>query len=405
MSSRGSEMPPGGARRSLETVAVHGPAGGSEGGFEGAVATPIFQTSTYRTDLTELDASYDAVRYSRLSNGPSHLVLQKKLAAVMGTDAALVCASGMAAIAGTLLATVEAGERIFFQRGLYGGTQMLAAHDLPRFGIACDLAPNDDVATWAAAILPGTKVIYVEAIANPLTQVIDLPAVVALAREVGALAVIDATFASPVNLRPAELGFDLEVHSATKYLNGHSDVLAGVVAGRAGLVARVLTMQNHLGGALDPHACFLLERGLKTLPLRVRQQNANALALGRWLAAHPAVTRVHYPGLDEGRVPASLRGCFAGYGGVLSFEVAPSLAEHLLARLRLALNAPSLGGPETLVTRPATTSHVGLSPGERARLGIHDGVVRVACGLEAADDLIADFAQALDALDGIRSVG
>lgn len=381
--------------RALETMAVHGPhAPDFARDFAGAVATPIFQTSTYLTG-DGLDSSYDAVRYSRLSNGPSHLVLQRKLAAIMGTEAALVCASGMAAISGALLTLLGPGERILFQRGLYGGTQMLAAHDLPRFGIACDLAPNDDVATWAEALMPGTKLLYVEAIANPLTQVIDLPAVVALAREIGAYAVIDATFASPVNLRPAELGFDLEVHSATKYLNGHSDVIAGVVAGRAELVQRVLTTQNHLGGALDPHACFLLERGLKTLPLRVRQQNANALALGRWLAAHPSVTRVHYPGLDLARVPPSLRARFAGYGGVLAFEVEPELAERLLGRLRLALHAPSLGGPETLVTRPAMTSHVGLSPTERARLGIHDGVVRVACGIEAADDLIADFAQAL----------
>jgi len=378
-------------RLQLETLAVHG----AHADIEGAVATPIFQTSTYRTH-DRRDLSYDAVRYSRLSNGPNHLILQGRLALLTGTEATLVCASGMAAISASLITLVAPGERIFFQRGLYGGTQMLAAQDLPRFGIGCDIAQSDDVATWRAVIQPGTRVIYVEAMANPLVTIIDLAAVVALAREIGALAVIDATFASPINLRPATLGFDLEVHSATKYLNGHSDVIAGVVAGRGELVKRILTTQNHLGGCLDPHACFLLERGLKTLPLRVRQQNANALALATFLAAHPAVTRVHYPGLNPARfVPAAVRDAFHGYGGVLSFEVSAALAAQLLGRLELAVHAPSLGGPETLVTRPATTSHLGLSVAERAAIGIHDGVVRVACGIEAAADIIADFAQAL----------
>lgn len=375
----------------IETLVVHG--GRAE--IEGAVSTPIFQTSTYLSEATPAPG-YDAVRYTRLSNGPGHLVLHRRLALVCGTEAALVCASGMAATSATLLSLVSAGERVFFQRGLYGGTQMLARADLPRLGIGVDLAPSDDVATWREAIRPGTRVIYVEAITNPLVRVIDLAAVVALAREVGALAIIDATFASPINLRPAALGFDLEVHSATKYLNGHTDVIAGVVAGRAALVEVVQRAQNHLGGSLDPHACFLLERGMKTLPLRVRQQNANALALARFLSTHPAVTRVHQPALDPERfVPAGVRAAFSGYGGVLSFEVEPALAEHMLPRLEIARHAPSLGGTETLVTRPAVTSHAGLTPAEREGLGIHDGVVRVACGIEAAEDLIADFALAL----------
>lgn len=376
-----------------ETLAVHGAR--PEPGIEGAVATPIFQSSTYVTG-PDRDASYDAVRYSRLSNGPNQLVLQRRLALLTGAERAIVCASGMGAISATLLTLVAPGERIFFQRVLYGGTRTLASGELPRLGIGCDVAPDDDVSSWRDAIQPGTKVIYVEAIANPLVTVIDLPAVVALAKEVGACTVIDATFASPVNLEPIALGFDVEVHSATKYLNGHSDVIAGVVAGRDELVSRILSLQNHLGASLDPHACFLLERGLKTLPLRVRQQNANALALARHLVQHPAVSRVHYPGLDPERlVPAAVRGAFSGYGGVLAFEVTPERAERFVTSVSLALHAPSLGGPETLVTRPATTSHLGMSPEARAALGIHDGLVRVACGIEAADDLIADFDRAL----------
>lgn len=378
----------------LATLAVHGGLGHTSS-FHGAVTTPVFQTSTYR-HAPDADGCYDAVRYSRLSNGPNHVVLHDKLALMTGHEAALVCASGMAAIAGTLLGLVRPGERIFFQRGLYGGTQLLHDQDLPRLGIACDLATTDDVARWRDAILPGTRAIYVEAIANPLTTVIDLAAVVALAHEIGALAIIDATFASPVNLRPAELGFDVEVHSATKYLNGHSDVIAGVVAGHEPLVRKVRVTQNHLGGSLDPHACFLLERGLKTLTLRVHQQNATALGLARFLAAHPHVHAVHYPGLDpEGRVPSSVRERFHGFGGVLSFTTEPRRAQALLTRLALATPAPSLGGPETLVTIPATTSHSGVPREARLAMGIEDGLVRVACGLEALDDIIADFAQAL----------
>jgi cystathionine beta-lyase/cystathionine gamma-synthase len=396
MSSQADEDEAGGraaARARVETLVVHG--GRPEPAIEGAIATPIFQTSTYASGEAR-DASYDAVRYSRLSNGPSHLVLHRRLAALMGAEAAVVCASGMAAISATLLALARSGERIFFQRGLYGGTQVLARRDLPRLGIRCDVAESDDVAQWRAAIRDGTRVIYCEAIANPLGTVIDLAAVVALAKEIGALAVIDATFASPVNLAPLALGFDIELHSATKYLNGHSDVIAGVVAGREALVRSILSLQNHLGGSLDPHACFLLERGLKTLPLRVRQQNANALALARYLSGHEAVSRVHYPGLDPERlVPASVRQAFKGYGGVLAFEVEPARAERFVKQVKVALHAPSLGGPETLVTRPGTTSHVGLGAVERAALGIHDGLVRVACGIEHIDDLIADFAQGL----------
>lgn len=383
-------------RHALETLAVH--AGRIQPSIAGALATPIFQTSTFGHSG---DGDYDEVRYTRLSNGPNQLALGRKLAALTGAEAAVATASGMAAITTTLLAHVKAGERVLFQSGLYGGTHMLATEDLPRMGIAADFAPGDDPARWREAVRPNTKVIYVEAISNPLVKVLDLHAVVRLAREVGALTVIDATFASPVNLRPMELGFDLEVHSATKYLNGHSDLIAGAVCGRAPLLQAVVHTLNHLGGSLDPHACFLLERGLKTLPLRVRQQNQNALALARFFAARPDVAAVHYPGLDRAKLPAAIADAFAGFGGVLSVELASASdaaerADRVLRSLALATHAPSLGGPETLVTRPATTSHAGLPPAERRALGIADGLVRIACGIEDAGDLIADFAQALD---------
>ncbi|MFO0748294.1 MAG: aminotransferase class I/II-fold pyridoxal phosphate-dependent enzyme [Myxococcota bacterium] len=380
--------------RALETLAVH--AGRIHPAPAGAIATPIYQTSTFGHSG---DGDYDGVRYSRLSNGPNQLAVARKVAALCGQEAAVITASGMAAISTALLAFVKAGERVLFQRGVYGGTHMLATEDLPRLGIAADFAPDDDPAHWRDAVRPETRVIYVEAISNPLVKIIDLPAVVRLARETGTLAVIDATFASPVNLRPVDLGFDLELHSATKYLNGHSDLIAGAVCGSGERIREVVHKLNHLGGCLDPHACFLLERGLKTLPLRVRQQNKNALGLARFFAARGDVAAVHYPGLDPSRLPGGLAAHFTGFGGVLAVELVGGAerADRVLASLALATHAPSLGGPETLVTRPATTSHAGLVPAERRALGIGDGLIRIACGIEDTDDLAADFAQALDA--------
>jgi cystathionine gamma-synthase/cystathionine gamma-lyase/cystathionine beta-lyase len=377
-------------RPNLETLVIHG---GDVARIEGALTTPIFQTSTFT------DGPSAPPRYTRLSNGPQHLALHARLAAVTGYPQALTAASGMAAIAATLL-THARGGRVFFQRGVYGGTQGLARHHLEALGIGCDVAPEDDVASWRKRLHKNTKVIFVEAISNPLARVIDLAAVVALAREVGALAVIDATFASPVNLAPVDLGFDLELHSATKYLNGHSDVIAGVVCGASELIAPILATQNHLGGVLDPHAAFLLERGMKTMPLRVRRQNESALGLATTLASHPDVVRVHYAGLAPEHVPASVRPHFRGFGGVFAFDLGSAArAEAMMERLRIATPAPSLGGTETLVTRPTITSHAGLTEDEREALGIGPGTVRVACGIEAFDDLARDF---LEAVEGRR---
>ena len=374
----------------LETRLIH--AGHDTNTSSGAVVTPIFQSSTFRDATHDAARSYDAIRYTRLSNGPQHQVLHDRLAAITETGRALTSASGMAAISATLMAL---GGRVFFSRHLYGGTAHLVNHDLPRLGIPCDVASNDDIGTWESELHPDTTVLYVEAISNPTNVILDLPAVAALARRRSLITVIDATFASPVNLLPSRLGFDLEVHSATKYLNGHSDVIAGVVAGRADLVERVHTLQNHLGGSLDPHALFLLERGLKTLALRVRHQNRSALALAEALAAHPKVRRTTHPLLTRpGGHPH-----FQGYGGVFSFELDDgALAERLLETLTLATNATSLGGPETLVTRPVATSHTSVPSQVRESLGISEGLVRVSVGLEHEDDLRADFISALDRL-------
>jgi len=242
--------------------------------------------------------------------------------------------------------------------------------------------------------------IYVEAITNPLIQVADLEAVVAFAREHGLISVIDNTFASPVNFRPAEVGFDLSVHSGTKYLNGHSDMVCGAVIGGKEPVGQVKKMMNFLGGSLDAHACFLLHRGLKTLGVRVRQQNESAMVLAQFLEAQPAVTRVNYPGLPSNSGHARARELFDGFGGMLSFELAGGAdsARRFEECVTIPIVAPSLGGVESLITRPAATSHAGLTSDERLEVGVSDGLIRFSVGIEGTEDLIADVEQALDRL-------
>ena len=254
--------------------------------------------------------------------------------------------------------------------------------------------------TWAEALRPETRMIYVEAITNPLVQVADLEAVVAFARKHELISVIDNTFASPVNFRPPEIGFDLSLHSGTKYLNGHSDIVCGAVIGQADLVARVKKMMSYLGGSLDAHACFLLHRGLKTLAVRVRQQNESALALARVLEAHPAVTRVNYPGLPSNSGHERAKKLFDGFGGMLSVELAggAEAAKRFEAAVTIPIVAPSLGGVETLLTLPATTSHAGLTPEERREVGVADGLIRVSVGIEGTEDLVDDFGAALATL-------
>jgi cystathionine beta-lyase/cystathionine gamma-synthase len=377
----------------LDTKLVH--AGEPRPRIGRAVALPIFQSSTFEYGGA---ADYHDIGYLRLSNTPNHDALHAKLAALEGAEGALVTASGMAAIATTLLSQLEAGDHLLAHDSLYGGTHDLFVRDLPRLGIQCTLVDAARPDTWAAALRPRTRAFYVEAITNPLLEVVELEQVVAFARARGLVSLIDATMATPVNYRPIERGFDLVLHSATKYLNGHSDLVAGVVAGSAARVRQVKLLCDHLGGVLDAHACFLLQRGLKTLALRVQRQNQSALELARRLAEHAAVARVNYPGLEGHAGHERAKRWFAGFGGMISFRPRGGVqaADAFLARTRLAVSAPSLGGPETLVTRPAATSHVGLTPDERTRQRIDDDLVRVSVGLEAVEDLVEDFERALD---------
>jgi len=365
----------------------------------GAVAPPVFQSTVFAVDEA---GGYEDLKYIRYSNLPNHRMLAAKLADLEGAEAALVTGSGMAAISAALLTVLGAGDHLLAGDCLYGGTQVLITRKLPAFGIEHTLIDPGDPASWAAVLKPSTRAIYVETITNPLMRVGDLEAVGRFAAEHGLVALIDNTFATPAGFRPVEHGFHLSLHSATKYLNGHSDLVAGAVIGGRERVTAVDGTLRLLGGSLDPHACVLLHRGLKTLELRFERQCATALELARFLAGHPAVARVAYPGLEDH--PDHLRAgrlldCF---GGMLAFEPAASskrtgveAADRLLRRLRVAVHAPSLGGVETLVVSPARSSHRGMTPEQRAAAGISDELVRVSVGIEVAEDLIADFDQAL----------
>lgn len=378
----------------IDTRLIH--AGEPEPRIEGAVSMPIFQSSTFEYRGED---SYYALRYIRLNNTPNHIALHRKLAAIEGAESALVMASGMAAVATTLMTIAGAGERVMAQDCLYGGTHDLMRLEFPRLHIGVDYIDAGNAAGWRERLTPATRVIYVESISNPLMQVGELRAAVEFARAHGLISIIDNTFASPVNFRPAEIGFDLSIHSGTKYLNGHSDIVAGAVIGRGDLIEKINRTLTHLGGSMDPHACFLLHRGLKTLAVRVRYQNASAMEIARYLVAHPAVAAVNYPGLESDPGHARARALFDGFGGMLSFELRGGVAAAaaFMSRLTIPISAPSLGGVESLITRPAQTSHSGMPRAERERAGIGEGLIRLSVGLETTADLMADLAQALEA--------
>jgi cystathionine beta-lyase/cystathionine gamma-synthase len=374
----------------IETQLVH--AGEPLPRIAGAVEMPIFQSATYEYAG---EGSYHDVRYLRTNNTPSQLALNDKIAALEHAQAALVSASGMSAITTTLLALLSPGDHLLAQRCLYGGTHYFVTHELSRLGIQYDFVDGDRPGSWSEQLRPNTRAIYVEAMTNPLLEVADLEGVVSFARAHRLTSIIDNTFATPVNYLPIVAGFDLALHSATKYLNGHSDIVAGAVAGSAANIERIRHHANHLGGSLDPHAAFLLKRGLKTLALRVRYQNDSTLKIAQFLESHPKVARVNYAGLESHPRHERARKLFAGFGGVLSFELAGLDADTFTGRVRIPTVAPSLGGVHTLLTRPATTSHAGLSGAERQQLGISDALLRLSVGIEATEDLIADLEQAL----------
>ncbi|MDX1646109.1 MAG: aminotransferase class I/II-fold pyridoxal phosphate-dependent enzyme [Longimicrobiales bacterium] len=372
------------------TLGIHG---GSHDREPGApVVPPIVQSATFHWASPE-----DGILlYTRYGNNPNQAQVARKAAALERTEAAVALGSGMGAMAMTLLALCDEGGHVVAASTLYGATQTLLREELPRRGIRTTFVDPDD-GGWEAAFREDTRVVVVEIPTNPTLRVLDPRPVAELAHHRGARVVCDATFASPVNLRASEHGVDVVVQSATKYLGGHSDLIAGIAAGPAHLVDRITRMARLYGPSLDPHAAFLLDRGMRTLDVRIERHNRNALRIAEWLEGRSEVARVVYPGLTSHPDHALASELLDGFGGMVGMvlEGGAEAADRFVAGLRVALAAPSLGGVETLVSQPRYTSHVGLSAAERAAQGIPDGFVRISVGIEDPDDLIADFAQAL----------
>jgi len=379
--------------QSFETKLIH--TGEPKPRINGAINVPIFQSSTY--EYTG-EGSYHDVRYLRLSNTPNHLALHKKLAALEGSEAALVTSSGMSAISTGLLTFLKTGDHLLAHNTLYGGTADFVNNELSGYGIEHDLIDASNPSDWDSKLRPNTKVIYIETITNPLMDVPELGKIVEFAKSNGLISMIDNTFASPLLYCPVVQGFDLSLHSCTKYINGHSDIVAGAVIGSANYVDQVTKNLNHLGGSLDSNACFLLHRGIKTLALRMKKQCENALLIAHFLENHPQVKKVNFPGLESSSSFERAKEHLCGFGAMISFEIDGDVdqADQFINLLQYAISAPSLGGVESLVTRPVTTSHALMDKAEREIAGISDRLIRFSVGIEAADDLIADLQQALE---------
>ncbi len=386
-----------------ETEAVRG--GTSLAKKNGPLATPIYQTSTFEvTDLQEqVRVTPTDSFYTRYGN-PTHTVAEDASAELEGTDAALLFSSGMAAITTSILSLVKAGDHIVAPRDIYGGVAKFLSQWLPKLGIETTFVDTNDIEQHERAIRPNTKILHVESPTNPTVRVVDLEKIAALAREHGLISTIDSTFATPVNCRPAEWGIDVVLHSGTKYFGGHSDIICGIATGRRDLIEQIHSTRTTLGCCMDPHAAFLLLRGIKTLAVRVERQNESALRIAEFLSHHPKVTRVHYPLLQEHPDYATAKKQRAGGGGVLSIEVEGSGVDacRVAEALNLFTLAPSLGGVDSLVTIPVLTSHAMIAPELRKKMGVTEQMIRLSVGLEHVEDLIADLEKGLAVLSGDR---
>ena len=376
------------------TLGIHG------GETDSSPGTPIVLPITQSATFHWASPADGELIYSRYGNNPNQVEVGRKVAALEGTEAAVALASGMGATAMTLLALTSAGDHIIASSRLYGATQKLLALELPRRGVDTTFV-DVDKGDWEEAIRPETRVIFIEIPTNPTLRVLDPRPLVALARDRGIKVLCDATFASPVNFRAASLGIDVVIHSATKYLGGHSDLIAGVVAGPQVLISEVMAMSHLYGPALDPHTAWLLDRGLRTLEARVRVHNENALEVSERLSSHSAIEQVIYPGLPSHPDHAVAAELMAGFGGIVSIVLngGGEAADRFLSALKIAVAAPSLGGVETLVSQPRYTSHAGLTREEREAQGIPDGFVRISVGIENSQDLMTDLEQALEVVD------
>ena len=369
------------------------------------LTTPIYQTSTFEvTDSDQqLRATSTDMFYTRYGN-PTHTVAEKAIAELEGADAALLFASGMGAITTSILSLLKAGDHIVAQRDIYGGATKFLSQWLPKLGIETTFVDTTEYDQHARAIRPNTKLLYLESPTNPILRVVDLRKVTALAKQHNLITFIDSTFATPINQRPADFGIDLIMHSGTKYFAGHSDLICGIVAGRHDLIQKIHETRTTLGGTMDPHAAWLLLRGIKTLAVRVQRQNDNALRVAQFLAQHPKVRRVHYPFVEGHPQRALAVEQMHGGGGVLSFEVdgTGEDAKRLSEALHLFTLAPSLGGVDSLVRLPVLTSHAMISAEQRQKMGVTEQMIRLSVGIENVGDLIADLDQALTVVTSSR---
>ena len=358
-----------------------------------AVAPPLYQSSTFTNPI----GSTAEVLYSRYGNNPNQVDIGRRLALLEGAEAALFVSSGMGATALAHLAVLRPGDHLISSEWIYGGVQRLFSQEFGRLGIDVSFVNPTQHRTWKKAMRKTTRAVFIETPTNPLLRIIDLEPIATLCKAEGLALIVDSTFATPVNLRPLEHGADVVIHSATKYLNGHSDVIAGAVAGSESVVEEVRRLMQLWGQAIDPFAAWLIDRGMRTLTVRVERQNEIGLAIAQWCAKQDAIAKVHYPGLASHQDHELAKRTLNGFGGMLGIELKGGVraAERFLKALTIAAHAPSLGGVETLVSEPRLTSHASLTAEQRAQAGIPDGFLRFSLGLEDPDDIIADFAQAL----------
>ncbi|HEY5218636.1 MAG TPA: aminotransferase class I/II-fold pyridoxal phosphate-dependent enzyme [Gemmatimonadaceae bacterium] len=361
------------------------------------VDSPVVRALHQSVNFVQEIGTSEGLRYPRYGNAPNAEAVQRRIAALEGAEASVLLSSGMGATACGLIALLRPGDHIVASSWIYGGTRSLLEEEFASLGIEVTLVDPLEVRVWRRAIKKHTRVVFLETPVNPTCRVLDLKPVSYICKQSGIALVVDATFASPINFRPLEHGADVSIHSATKYLNGHHDVIGGVVSGTAPYIEEVRRKMMLWGQAPDPFAAWLLERGLKTLDVRVQRQNANAMRVAEWAEASREVRKVHYPGLPSHPDHAVAKRTLDGFGGMMAIEVGGGSrgVDRMLRRLRVFQHAPSLGGVDSLVSEPRHTSHASVSSDERTRVGIPDGFVRLSIGVESADDLIADLEQAL----------
>jgi cystathionine beta-lyase len=360
--------------------------------FKGAIS-PIYMSTSYAFD------GVDVMRYPRYMNTPNQEALVKKIAALEKTENALIFGSGMAAVSTTILAFLKQGDHIVLQQTLYGGTYNLVLEELNKFGIEYSFTKDMSIASFKEVIQPNTKVLYIETPSNPLLTITDMQAVSKLAKEHEIVTMIDNTFASPINQIPADFGIDIMIHSATKYMGGHSDILAGAVAASNKHIETIWKTAINFGGSLSDFTVWMLERSLKTLNLRVKCQSENAGIMARYLVSNPNISKVYYPGLESHPDHQLAKKQMKGFGGMLSFELKDGIdVEEFQRKLRLIKPSMSLAGIESTVLNPAVASHALMGAEERANQGITDGLIRFSVGIEETEDLIADIEQALSSL-------